>query len=106
MGNKRYVCKACGGGLFWHSLKEVWICMCDPGHELYVGTPEFAEVEADKNIFSDCSTAESLAWQYIGWTGSILNNQTRLTERTMLADLKEALEHFKKRWEEILNETK
>jgi hypothetical protein len=62
--------------------------------------------ESERNFFADCSNTESLAWQYIGWTGAILNGSLFKKDSHKLADLKEALEHFKKRWEEILNETK
>lgn len=123
------ICPVCGGDLeFWNyrSPRETYRCVKCHYNEiringvkpeapkknsflsqiLNVQDDEEPQEEPEKNFFAECSTAESLAWQYIGWTASIINNQTRLPEQTTIADLKEALEHFKRRWEELLNETK
>ena len=103
MEEDNYKCPKCECKSYFvdrNSDYELRTCsQCDYENLISVGKPE-------KNFFAECSTTESLAWQYIGWSAAILNNQTRLPEQTTIADLKEALEHFKKRWEEILNETK
>lgn len=114
MEEDKYKCPRCGSKLMmarqgWKSnvfSYQVWQCVregCDFKLHKRIDEPQ---EEPETNFFAECSTTESLAWQYIGWSAAIINNQTRLPEQTTLADLKEALEHFRKRWEEILNETK
>lgn len=102
---EKFECPKCGSESYdatHHGDYEIRACTsCDFEEDYYFGTSEIK-----RNFFADCSNTESLAWQYIGWTAAIINNQTRLPEQTIFADLKEALEHFKKRMEEIINETK
>ena len=40
------------------------------------------ETETELNIFTDCPNTDALVWQYVGWTGAILNSfQNRSEER-------------------------
>ena len=101
----KFECPKCGNESYdgtHHGYYEIRTCTaCDYDEDYFFGAPEIK-----CNFFADCSNTESLALQYIGWTGAILNNSATTQDYTVLANLKEALDHFKKRWEEILNETK
>lgn len=111
MEEDNYKCPRCGSKLVLTKevripSYQVWQCVREGCNFTLQKRMDEPQQEPERNFFAECSTTESLAWQYIGWTASIMNNQTRLPEQTLLADLKEALAHFKKRWEELLNEAK
>ena len=106
MGEK-FKCLKCGNENYdvtHHGDYEIRTCTaCAYDDDYYFGKPQ---TEPERNFFADCSNTEALAWQYIGWTAAILNGSLFKNDNHVLSDLKEALEHFKKRWEEILNEAK
>ncbi len=114
MEEDNYKCPRCGSKLMMarQGCKsnvfsyQVWQCVREGCNFTILKRIDEPQQEPERNFFAECSNTEALAWQYIGWTASIINNENRIPETTMLADLKEALEHFKKRGEEILNETK
>lgn len=104
---EKFECPKCGNEYYdvtHHGDYEIRACTsCDYEETYYFSKFQTAP---QRNFFADCSNTESLAWQYIGWVGAILNDSRSITDYQVLTYLKEALEHFKKRWEELLNETK
>lgn len=101
-------CPVCGCKLAfmrYRSPNEEWECSnCEyKKHRINYDVVQNNESETEPNIFKDCPSTDALVWQYVGWTGSILNSSQ--SDQSKISELKDALKHFNKRWGEILNET-
>lgn len=102
-------CPICPGKLVfkrcWSSTNEIRNCSnCE--YKLLRLNHDYVpndESETEPNIFKDCPNTDVLVWQYVGWTGAILNSSQN--DQSKVNELKDALKHFNRRWGEILNET-